>query len=84
MGSTVKLIIYTYKKKINTEVNIATWLKMVKFGGKLWLLNISHITIIAQFVKITRGQSKFSEYHTSETAKLEFQWNFFLQDIYAN
>ena len=82
MESTVKLIIYTYKKKTNTEVNIATWHRMVKFGGlhigKLWFLNISHITIIARLVKITRGQFKFSEYNTSDTVKLEFQWNVFL------
>ena len=78
MESADKLIIYTYKKKTNTEVNIATWLKTVKFRGKLWFLNISHITIMARFVKITRGQFKFSEYYTSETVKLKFQWNVFL------
>lgn len=78
MESTVTLIIYTYKQKMNTKDNIATWLRMVKSGGKLWFLNISHITIIAKFVKITRGQFKYSEYYTSETAKLEFQWNVFL------
>ena len=78
MESTVKLIIYTYKEKTNTEVNIATWLRMVKSGGKLWFLNISHITFIVRFVKITRGQFKFSEYYASETVTLEFQWNVFL------
>ena len=41
--------------------------------GQVMILNISHITIIARFVKITRGQFKLSEYHTSETVKLEFQ-----------
>ena len=75
--------------KVNTEFNLATLPRIVKFSesniSEFWFLNFSNISHHWKILKnLWLAELKFSEFPIGEIANFKFRWKFLYTRIFCN